>query len=85
MGIVQVLSKLQNKLVAQKDTLFSVPVEQQEVYLKSLPEPKDDIARGYCQYRCQAMLQGRFSSSLISAVSFPVTLLMLVKNSKHQI
>lgn len=85
MGIVQVLSKLQNKLVAQKDTLFSVPVEQQEAYLKSLPEPKDDIARGYSQYRCQAMLQGRFSSSMISVVSFPVTLLMLIKNRRAEV
>lgn len=82
MGIIQVLSSLQNKLVAQKDTMFSIPVEKQEAYLKKLPEPKDDIARGYCQYRCQAMLQGRFTNSLISMASFPVTLLMVVKNRR---
>ena len=80
MGIVQVLSKLQNKLAAQKDTLFSVPVEKQRAYLQKLPEPKDYIARGYNQYRCQAMLKGRVVNSLISVASFPVTLLMLVKN-----
>lgn len=80
MGIVQVLSKLQNKLVAQKDTLFSVSVEKQKAYMQKLPEPKDDIARGYSQYRCQAMLRGRFMNSMISVVSFPITLLMLVKN-----
>lgn len=82
MGIIQVLSKLQNKLHAHKDTLFSVPVEKQKAYLQSLSEPKDDIARGYCQYRCQAMLQGRFANGLISVVSLPVTLLMLVKNRR---
>lgn len=82
MGIIQVLSKLQNKLHAHKDTLFSVPVEKQKAYLQSLLEPKDDIARGYCQYRCQAMLQGRFANGLISVVSLPVTLLMLVKNRR---
>lgn len=79
MGIVQTLSNLQNKLVANKDSLFSVPVEKQKEYLESLPEPKDDIARGYSQYRCQAMLQGRFMNSLISVASFPVTLIMLMK------
>ena len=79
MGIVQVLSKLQNRLAAQKDTLFIVPVAKQNAYLQKLPEPKDDIARGYNQYRCQAMLRGRFMNSCISAVSFPMALLMLLK------
>ena len=82
MVITQVLLKWQMAREAKRNAYFTVPVAKQRKFLASMPEPKDDIERGYCQYRCQAKLQGRFMNSLISFASFPVTLLMLLKYSR---
>ena len=79
MGIIQVLSKLQGSMELKKNPLFQVPVEKQRSYISRFPEPKDDLQRSYFQYRAQAMLRGRFMNSAVSAASFPVTLLMLLK------
>lgn len=79
MGITQILFKLQNMLEAKQDAAFRIPVSKQKAYLTRFPEPKDDITRGYYQYRCQAMMRGRFLNSMISVASFPVTLLMMFK------
>lgn len=82
MGMIQILTKLQNAMEAKQNTVFTVPVEKQQKYLAHFPEPRDDLERGYYQYRCQTMMQGRWVSALVSAASFPVTLLMLVKNRR---
>ena len=79
MGIIQVLTDLQNKMAANRNSLFTVPVEKQRAYIGRFLEPKDDIQRGYYQYRAQAMMQGRVMSSLVSMASLPVTALMLIK------
>ena len=82
MGITQFLLKWQTAREAKRNAVFTVPVAKQRKFLAHLPEPKDDIERGYCQYRCQALLQGNLMNGIISVASFPVTLLMLLKYSK---
>lgn len=79
MGIIQWLSKMQNAVAVKRDPTFLIPVKKQLDYIGRFPEPKDDIQRGYFQYRAQAMLRGRFTNSLISIASFPVALMMLLK------
>lgn len=79
MGVVQTLSKLQNLMASKQDSEFNIPVKKQQAYIDRFPEPKDDLQRGYFQYRAQAMMQGRLMSSLVSVVSLPVTVLMLIK------
>lgn len=79
MGVIQVLLKLQGAMEAKRNSTFTVPVDKQKKYVAYFPEPKDDIERGFYQYRCQAMLRGRLMNSLVSVASFPVTLLMLMK------
>lgn len=80
MSIIQLLSKMQ--VLLGRDSLFTVPAEQQLSYLNKLPEPKDDLERGYCQYRCQAMLRGRIKNSIASIGSFPVALILMTKYAK---
>ena len=80
MGIIQWLSKMQNMF--GRDTLFAVPLQQQLAYLDKLPEPKDNLDRGYYQYRCQAMLQGRLKNSITSVASLPISLLLMAKYVK---
>ena len=79
MGIIQLLSKLQNAVASKRVPEFEVPVKKQQAYIGHFPEPKDNLQRSYFQYRAQAMLRGRLMNSLISVASLPVTALMLIK------
>ncbi len=41
------------ELERKNNSLFEYPIEKQKAYVKHFREPKDDIERGYFQYRCQ--------------------------------
>lgn len=61
--------------------LFSYSVEEQRAYLYSLPEPKDDFARSYNQYRCQMYyvpVWKRIFQSGVAAIAYPFLILLLL-------
>jgi hypothetical protein len=48
---------------------FDIPVEKQRLFLESLGEAKDDIDRGYKQYRCQNFFVPTIKVSLFNIVA----------------
>lgn len=62
---------------------FTVPVEEQQAFLRSLGEPKNDIDRGYKQYLCQNLFVAKWKVwlfNIAAAVLVPfVVLFYLVK------
>ena len=59
---------------------FDVPKEEQERYINSLGEPKDDWDRSYKQYQCQKYLNPWWEAciyNIVSAFVFPFYLLLL--------
>jgi len=51
---------------------FETPVEEQRTFLNSLPEPHNDIDRGYNQYLCQNFFVAKWKRILFNTVSFPL-------------
>lgn len=59
---------------------FDVPKEEQERYINSLGEPKDDWDRSYKQYQCQRYFNPWWKVciyNIVSALVFPFYLLLL--------
>jgi hypothetical protein len=50
---------------------FDTPVEEQHDFLHTLPEPHNDIDRGYNQYLCQNFFVAKWKRLLFNIVSFP--------------
>lgn len=65
--------------------LFDIPVEEQKRYLSQFPEPKDDIERSYCQYKCQMLFSPWWLKALWNVAAmlvFPIVMLLfLLKKS----
>lgn len=59
----------------KKKLLFSADIEVQQKFIKKLGVPRDDIERGYFQYRCQMKLLGRSLAFLYNITSMPLMLL----------
>ncbi len=60
---------------------FTLPVADQLAFLNALPEPEDDLARSYNQYRCQMRLSNgvmRLICQLAALVLLPVYRLRLM-------
>ena len=60
---------------------FTLPVAEQLAFLNALPEPEDDLARSYNQYRCQMRLSSgtmRLICQLAALVLLPVYRLRLM-------
>lgn len=58
MNLLQSLKGLYQTLTGSQ-TIFSVPVDRQRRFLEQIPQPQDDWARSYAQYRCQCFLMKR--------------------------
>lgn len=58
MKVEELLKKNAKKIQLRKNTIFSFDLKKQEQYINSFSEPKDDIERGYFQYKCQMKLLG---------------------------
>ena len=72
--MVSTLIKLARLLQRKRNPLFSSNVEFQTKYIEKLGIPRDDIERGYFQYRCQMKLLGGLLAFLYNMTSI---LLML--------
>ena len=60
---------------------FTLPVAEQLAFLNALPEPEDDLARSYNQYRCQMRLSSgtmRLICQLAALVLLPIYRLRLM-------
>lgn len=66
--------------------VFDIPVSKQQSFLEKLPEPKDDLERSYCQYRCQIFLMRKGVPFLLNCMAFlllPIYFLRLHTEDKH--
>jgi len=61
------------------DSVFSMPVSEQEQYLATFPYPQDDIERSYFQYRCQAYLMPHGFPFFLNIVAMPLLVLESIK------
>lgn len=73
--MVSILIKLARVFQRKKNLLFSVDIGFQQRFIKKLGIPRDDIERGYFQYRCQMKLLGSLLTCLYNLTSIPLMLL----------
>lgn len=76
MTLIDILRKINNKLSNKVVSGQTLSYQEQNDYLLSLPEPKNDIERSYNQYLCQVFSgENRFSlfiKNVASAVMLPI-------------
>lgn len=63
-------TRLMRFLEAGNKFQFDIPVEEQQKYLDSFSEPKNDIRRSFCQYKCQMFFVARFKILALNFISF---------------
>ena len=80
MGLASTLKEIAVKLEISNDSVFGYPIEKQREYIAHFPEPKDDIQRGYFQYKCQMKFNKPIITFLVNVASFPLLLLYLFKS-----
>lgn len=64
--------------------IFSVEKEKMQMYIDSLPEPKDYLDRSFFQYKCQSFFWKRhkiITFNLLSLTVIPIVLLLLMLKS----
>lgn len=71
MNLLQSLKGLYQAL-ADSQTIFSVPAERQRQFLQQIPQPQDDWARSYAQYRCQCFLMKRGVPLLLNCAAMVI-------------
>ena len=81
MSLVQFLKANAKKVAVAKNAVFAYPVSKQKKYLESLSQPVDDIARSFCQYKCQMKLMGFLRSASLNILSFGLLLGTLLRGS----
>lgn len=85
MGLANILKKIAVKLEISNDSVFGYPVEKQKEYVAHFPEPKDDIQRGYFQYKCQMRFNKPAITLLVNLGSFPLLLFYLINSGNKNI
>jgi hypothetical protein len=81
MGLANKLKDLAVELERKNNSLFEYPVDKQKKYVAHFHEPKDDIERGYFQYRCQMKFNNPVITCLLNLASLPMMLLYLKKGN----
>lgn len=79
MGVANKLKTLAVELERKNNSLFEYPLEKQRAYVAHFREPKDDIERGYFQYRCQMKFNKPIIRLLLNIASLPMMLMYLKK------
>lgn len=85
MKVIELLKESAKKIQLRKNTVFSFDLKKQEHYINSFADPKDDIERGYFQYKCQMKLLGMPFTVLLNIASMLLLcfLWVLRSNSKE--
>lgn len=81
MGLANKLKDLAVELERKNKSLFGYPVAAQKSYIAHFHEPKDDIERGYFQYRCQMKFNSPLITFLLNLASLPMILMYLKKGN----
>lgn len=85
MKVDEFLKKSAKKIQLRKNTIFTFDLKKQEHYINSFAEPKDDIERGYFQYKCQMKLLGMTFTVLLNIASMLLLcVLWLVRSSSEE-
>lgn len=79
MGLANKLKDLAVELERKNNSLFEYPIDKQRSYVAHFKEPKDDIERGYFQYRCQMKFNNPLITFFLNLASLPMILLYLRK------
>lgn len=87
MKVTELLKRSAKKIQLRKNTVFSFDLKKQERYINSFTDPKDDIERGYFQYKCQMKLLGVPFTVLLNIASMLLLcfLWVLRSNSKEHL
>lgn len=87
MKVIELLKRSAKKIQLRKNTVFSFDLKKQERYINSFTDPKDDIERGYFQYKCQMKLLGMPFTVLLNIASMLLLcfLWVLRSNSKEHL
>ena len=78
------LKKIAVAIEKKQNSLFTYPKEKQERFLKKLGQPRDEIERGFFQYRCQMKLYGPFLFAILNLGALPVALFHLIRYQKNK-
>jgi len=81
MGLASKLKDLAVELERKNNSLFEYPVDKQKKYIAHFREPKDDIERGYFQYRCQMRFNNPIVTFILNIVSLPMMIMYLRKGN----
>ena len=53
MNLLQILKKIATDRMVKTDALFTYPIEKQQLFLRTMPQPVSDLQRSYFQYKAQ--------------------------------
>ena len=81
MNLANILKKMAVKLEISANSVFCFSVKKQKKYIAHFQEPKDDLQRGFFQYRCQMKLNCLWVSVALNVFSFPLFLFYLFKGT----
>ena len=81
MKILVELKRLAIHLEKKQNSIFNYPCDKQKAYLKSLPEPKDDVERSFLQYKCQMKMKGLFTCTVLQLASLPLLVYFYFRKS----
>ena len=79
MSLNKLLLKYANALDKTMNSIYKFNRFEQEEYINSFPEPKDDIQRSYYQYKCQMKLINPLIFIIINIISLPLSIFYLIK------
>lgn len=86
MKVFDFLGEAAKKINGRMMDTFTYDVKKQKKVLNSIPEPMDDWARAYGQYRCRmSCYQNRFLVGMLNLFSLPVLLFYWVKPNSRVI
>lgn len=85
-GIVITMNKILhlilNMIGKMSRTSFDYDIKEMKRYVRSFPEPQNDIDRSYYQYKCQMRLAGVFMTVCLNMAAFPILSLCLIMYKK---
>ena len=84
MSFLQWAKKIVTQITARQALHACMPAGKQAAFLKGIPEPEDDLARSYAQYRCQMKLSGRGMQVAYQLASIPLLLIYRYRYAARQ-
>ena len=69
MSLIELLKKIAIKVMKRQRNVFEVDVKKQKLFLQRLMEPRNDVERSYCQYKCHVFLKGKLVASMQNILS----------------